>query len=191
MQELSIPASVKEALAIGETGQPSIRLSGLKVEDLPWWIREGIKRQIALMVAEERKTRILEVLATHPTYRADYLKSKIEECRKNIKVVAAHKVREQGTVEEYSILIAQCAIRDRELEGVEDPAKIKAIKKKYPPYNVPAMETQITQCREAMKRCDEVIAKDRQSLEEIHAVRGQCQIRDSELRKLGVNLTAW
>jgi hypothetical protein len=182
---------MEEALAVGETGEVSIRLGGLRIEDLPWWIQERLKPQLEMARNQELKQKALDILAKYPDQRADYLKARIDEAKKNSKLIAQQADKERTTIQEYTALIAQCEIRDEELAKTSDPDEQKAIKKRFPPWNVEAMHRQIFQCEQSIERCEAVIKQEQAAIEKLFEVRALCQQRDADLRAIGIHLTAW
>ena len=93
-----------------------------------------------------------------------------------------------GQINQYKVLISQCEIRDRELAKAKSEREKKGIKKKYPPYDIKAMEEQIEQFRESIARFDKAIDKEHQSIAEITERIVMCRQRDKELRRLGVKV---
>ena len=62
---------------------------------------------------------------------------------------------------------------------------VKMLKSQFPPYDVTALEQQITQCEEAIERSDGVIAQEFRSIGELREARVRCEQRDVELAQLG------
>jgi hypothetical protein len=66
----------------------------------------------------------------------------------------------------------------------EDAEKIKQLLKQYPPYNIQALEDQINQFEQSIKRCDSVIDKEYDSIAEFTKNLALVQQRDLELKAL-------
>jgi len=183
---------------IGETGIKSIRLGGMKVEDLP--IRESALTAVQLPLVEdaERQTKIEGILHGKPKQRVSYLKSRIVECEENIKRISKMKEKTQEDIQQYIGHISLCKFRDKEIEKVQQSSdsrtrkrkRINNLNKQFPPYNVEMMQQQITQWEEAIQRADEVIAQEYKSISEFREVLTVCVDRDAQLKKLGVQVVA-
>jgi uncharacterized coiled-coil DUF342 family protein len=184
---------------IGQTGVESIRIRGKRVEDLPL----GQGNDAVAGLAEARETERLNKIATinkeFPPHRVDYLVSRIKECRENINRVNKSMHEQSTMINDYKGHISLCGYRDKEIEKlrsspesgdvVQDKikmqAKIKELRKNFPPYSVVAMEQQIVQCHEAIERCMAVIQQEQDSIAEFEGVLSLCRKRDIELGKYG------
>jgi len=171
-----------------KTGPGSIRLGGLSVDNLPIAESALTKFQMKSVEENEIENRVKEIFARFPPQPVKYLESRIRECRENI--VRINKVigEQNSMISQYAAQITMCEYRDKELAKTDDPAVIKELKLKYPPYSIPAMEQQIVQCREAVERCNDVIHKEHGSIEELTALVAQCQLRDQELKQYNVTI---
>jgi len=181
---------MKDRGNIGVKGVESIRIGDMKVADLP--IAEGAiaKQQIPLAEDTERKNEIENILAGYPKQSVVYLDSRIGECEENIRRIGDMKTQQHAMISEYNSQISLCKFRDEEINRIAEDdddrsVKIKDLFKRFPPYQVPAMEQQIIQSTEAVDRADEVIAKEYTSIAELRELRGLCDQRDLKLRYLG------
>jgi len=174
---------------IGEYGAKSVRINDLKPENLP--IGEAARAIPACQEADaitERANKIAEIHGKYPKHDAAYLKGAIKEAHDNIGNVGMMKVQQTQTISEYTALLSMCAFRDKELDrldDVEDKEEIKALKLRFPPYNIKAMNQQIKQCEEALVRCEDVFAQENATIQEFSAVLALVTQRDKELDQLG------
>ena len=174
---------------IGQTGVESIRLGGMRVDNLP--IAEGAitAQQMPQKRQEERDNKVEAILAKYPKQSLAFLRGAIRECEATIKNVRGLKADQEKMINDYSGHISLCAYRDSELKSLdpeEDAEKIKELKLKFPPYNVKAMKQQIQLCKEAIIRSDVVIDKEHDDIAKFNGLITRCQQRDRELRELGV-----
>ncbi len=174
---------------IGEYGAKSVRINDCKPENLP--IGEAARAIPAAQEADAvtvRDNKLREIHGKYPKHDAAYLKGSIKEAHDNIGRVGMMKTQQTQTISEYTALLSMCAFRDKELarlDDVEDKEEIKALKLKYPPYNIEAMEQQIKQCEEALVRCEKVFADENDTIQEFSAVLALVTQRDKELAQLG------
>ena len=61
----------------------------------------------------------------------------------------------------------------------------KGLLRRFPAYEIPAMEQQIVQCEEAIERCNKVIEAEHDSIDEFTEVKALCKQRDKELAQYG------
>lgn len=174
---------------IGEVGVGSIRIKGQTIDELPLGLGNQAKEQLPDAIEAERIEKIKTVAAKYPTHRIDYLVSRINECRENIKRVNDLRTQQETMISEYKGHISMCKHRDKLLESVKDSPNFKeekkALFKQFPPYDVDAMEQQIVQCREAIQRTVDVTERENLSIEEFSEVHALCKQRDIELAQLG------
>ena len=177
-------------LNIGVSGPESVRLNGMRVENLP--IAEGVraKTQIPLVHEADRKTKIECVKARYPKASVPQLEARVVECHDNIERIKNFRDKQQSQISEYTSQLAMCKYREGEVAkiGDDDPnriEKIKDLKKRFPPYDVEAMKTQIVQFTEGCERCDDVIKQEHKSIAELSEAIGRCKQRDLELKALG------
>ena len=175
---------------VGELGIESIRIAGMKIKDLPMVAGAHAKRGLPLAIDTERQNAIENILNRFPPQRIDYLEARVRECQAKITQLQQTKAEQSKIITDYTGHISMCKYRDEQLEKLnsEDPgeaAQIKDLKKRFPPYSVPAMQQQITQCEEAIGRCNDVIEKEYNSIAELQRVIGECTERDRQLNNLG------
>jgi len=182
---------------IGQEGIESIRIKGRRIDDLP--LGQGNEAVAGLGEAREtaRMNAINTINAKYPKHRIDYLKSRINECNENIKRVGDTRVEQESMISEYTGLITMCKHRDGEIVKLDDLCKCgkitgdefkirrKEMLKQFPPYDVAAMLKQIVQCKEAIKRCEDVINKEHNSISEFSEMQALCRQRDKELAEYG------
>lgn len=174
----------------GKIGVNSVRLGGMSFDELPIAESAITKPQIKLVEKAEKYNKIENVKAKYPNHDIDYLNSRIIECETNIVRIGKMKNEQHQMINEYSASVKMCEFRDDEISRInnddsEKKSKIRDLEKRFPPYNIEAMNLQITQCLEAIDRGDEVIVKEHISINELKEVLLLCKQRDEELRKLG------
>ena len=178
----------QEVSNIGKTGLDSIRIGGMKPEDLP--LRESAltQEQMPAIKEADRLNQVENVRAKYPTQSVAWIKGAIREAEETIKNVRGLVVGQNTMINEYSAHISLCAHRDTEiakLDPEKDTAAIKALKLQFPPYNVPAMKTQIGLCKEAILRSDVVIDTEHTSISDLRELMQKCIQRDALLKSLG------
>jgi len=129
-------------------------------------------------------------LAGYPKQSVAYLNSRITESEQNILRIGDMKTQQHAMISEYNSQISLCRFRDEEIMRIDEDdkerdTKIKELFKRFPPYQVPAMEQQIIQSAEAIERADGVIAKEYSTIAEMRELKGLCEQRDIKLRYLG------
>ena len=184
-----------------EKGVASIRIMGQKIEDLPFGARERALAQLPLALDTERQNEIKNILARYPKAKIPYLESRVVEARENIQRVA--KMRNECTqnINEYQALIhAQVgkrsyheiepeidAIAARDDLGVDEKkAQIHDLKRGVSYHDVDALKAQIKQFEESIERADRTIQRENDSIAELRETIGKCQMRDMELKNVGV-----
>jgi hypothetical protein len=173
---------------IGATGPPSVRLGGMKVENLPIAEAAGAKPQLPLVEEADKQTKADAIKARYPKHRASYLEGRIREAQHNIQKIRGFRTEQEHKKDEYLSEIALCKYRDQqitELTGEDRDEKRKLLMRKFPPYNVAAMQQQISQFEEACHRSDEVIQAEQESVAEMRELLVQVKNRDAELKNLG------
>jgi len=179
---------MKSTPNIGETGAKSIRLGGMKMEDLPLAEAASAKPQLPDVEENEKQDEIMNIRASFPKQSVAYINSRIKECEENVVRIGQIKGEQQALINEYTSYISLCRHRDKELSKTTDEAERKEIKKAFPLYNVEAMQAQIEQSIDSINKTDEVIAREYQSIAELRELIGTCQQRDNRLTKLGVKI---
>lgn len=172
---------------IGQVGVESIRLNGMKVEDLPIGEAARVQPQIELARDTERQNKIANVIAKYPTQRVDYLEGRIREAKQNQENMARLAQTEQQRIMEYQGHIEMCKHRDREIAKLDperDAASIKALKVQFP-YVIDRLEAQIEISKESIDRFNEVVRRESSDIDEMGQVLGLCKQRDLELKNLG------
>ena len=178
---------------VGISGVDSIRIGEMKISDLPIAESAIAKQQIPLAEDTERQNKIENILRGYPKQSVPYLDSRVLECEVNIARIGEMKNQQSKLISEYTAQITLCKFRDKEIAKIDedDPdkdRKVRELFKDFPPYQVPAMEQQITQSEEAIVRADEVIAKEYDSIAEMRELKGLCEQRDLKLRNLGAKV---
>lgn len=175
---------------IGISGPESVRLNGVRIENLP--IAEGAraKEQIPEVYEADRQTKIAAIKARYPKASVVYYEARVRECHENIERIKNFRDKQQAQISDYTSQLAMCKYREGEIAAIpeDDPdrvAKIKELKKRFPPYDVKAMRAQIVQFEEACERSDSVIAQENASIAELSEAIGRCRQRDLELKALG------
>ena len=181
----------------GQTGLGSIRIGGMKPEDLP--LRESAltQEQMPAIKEADRKNQVENVRAKYPTQSVAWINGAIREAEETIKNVRGLVVQQNTMINEYSAHIGLCAHRDTELAALGNMLKTggivqsyhderaKALKLEFPPYNVKAMKTQIQLCKEAILRSDMVIDTEHKSISDLRELMQKCIQRDALLKSLG------
>ncbi|GAG41788.1 unnamed protein product [marine sediment metagenome] len=182
---------------IGEVGVGSIRLNGKRVQDLPLGQGNDAKSGLKDAIDQERINKIETINAKYPTLRVDYIDSRIDECKENMLRVQGTMTEQATMISEYKGHINMSGYRDKEIVKFEGKVKDgtmtdEALKqekrdlfKRFPPYQIPAMEQQIVQCHEAINRCEKVIEAEQASVAELTEVKALCKQRDVELSAFG------
>jgi hypothetical protein len=170
------------------TGVESIRLGGKSMEELSVVEFAHARQDLPAAYETEKENKIKAIRTKYPKHSINYLTSRVTECEENVKRISTLKIQQQTMISEYNTHVGLCDHRDKELaklDPVKDGETIKALKIQFPPYNVEAMKRQITQCFEAIERCDNVVAQEYASIAELQGVMGLCLQRDKELQALG------
>lgn len=178
----------RETSNIGETGVKSIRLKGMKIEDLPMAMQARVAPQMAIAEDTERQHKANGILKKYPTQRVDYLEGRIRECRTSMEGMNTLMLQEQKRIQEYQGHIEMCKHRDRmidKLDPVEDADEIKALKRQFP-YVIDRLEAQIQISNESIERFQEVVRREASDIEELSAVKALCVQRDVELKAIGL-----
>lgn len=184
---------MKTTTNIGTCGPNSIRVGGMKIQDLPMAELASAVSQIPIVEDTDRQNKVNDVVAGAPKQRVPYLKSRVVECEANIVRIGGMKQQQQQMISEYTAQIGLCKFRDKEIERLDedDPeykTLVKDLFKRFPPYKVSAMEQQIVQSTEAMERADDVVAQEYTSIAELREYLVLCESRDIKLRALGVEI---
>lgn len=182
---------------VGETGVKSIRLKGMKIEELPLPMAARVKDQLELARDTERRCAIEEIIATHPMQRVDYLEGRVAEAKKSQENMNDLSLVEQQRIQEYQGHIEMCKHRDREIEKIaqavadghmtEDYAEDhrKSLKTQFP-YIIDRLQAQIDISNESIKRFQEVTRRESSSIQELSETLALCKERDRLLKLHGV-----
>lgn len=184
----------------GQLGIDSIRIGGMKLDDLP--IAEGAitKQQLPEILEADRKNTIDNIVAKYPKQSVAWVRGAIIECEATLTNVRGLKESQNKMINDYSGHISLCAHRDRELTALDNMLKTggitqgyhderaKKLKLDFPPYDVKAMKQQIQQCKEAIVRSDVVIDKEHQDISTLRELLTKCMQRDVELKEFGVTV---
>ncbi len=176
---------------IGKEGLESIRLGGMSFDQLP--MRESVLAQEQIPAVKEtiKRNKLGNIIAKYPKQTVDWVEGAIRECQATIKNVRSLMERQQTMIDEYTVHITLCDYRDSEIKKLDgrknkDKEKIKELRLKFPPYQIPAMKQQIVQCKEAIQRSNEVIDKEHLSISELRELLVKCKQRDEELKPFGI-----
>lgn len=173
----------------GKEGLDSLRINGSKLDNLPLGQGEQARLGLADFLKTDKETKENNIRAKYPKASEEYIKATIKELRANIKRVREMKSGLKSKIAEYNTLITQGKIRDAQIEllnkdNPEDAKKIRELLKQFPPYNIQALEDQISQFEESIKRCDAVIDQEHDSIAEFNKNLALVQQRDRELRSI-------
>lgn len=186
---------------IGETGVKSIRLKGMKIEELPLPMAARVKDQLRLAEDTERQNKIGEVIKTHPTQRVDYLEGRIAECKQSQDSMNKLALTEQQRIQEYQGHIEMCKHRDRELAKIDKAVadghmtddyaeqQRKSLRLQFP-YVIDRLQAQIDISNESIQRFNEVTRRESGSIQELSECLALCRKRDELLNQLGVRQAA-
>jgi len=170
---------------IGVKGPDSLRLGGMKVDELPFAAAQQTKHQLPEFHATEKLNKIARIKARYPKQSVDWCNGAIRECHKNMLNVKNLRKTAQESIEEYKALIKQCKRRDRKIDEAEAQGKsedeIRLIKKEFPLYQIKPMKHQIGQFKATMNQCDNVIEKEKASITEVRELQTVCEERDKLL----------
>lgn len=99
----------------GQLGLESIRIGGVKIQELPIAESALAKSQMYLVESEAKQCAIKSVLKKYNLYDIPSLVNNIEQCDQNIKRFELAIGKERESKEECSIALALCKQRDKEL----------------------------------------------------------------------------
>lgn len=181
---------------VGQVGVDSIRIGGMTLNTLPIAEAALTKEQWPQVVANAKRQEIENILAEYPKQKISYLDSRVRECEDTIGKIQKLKTDQQAMINDYTTHIGLCKFRDREISKLQESVMdadvrkdyIRDLKRKYPPYDVEAMEAQIAQCKDAIERSDSIIKQEYDSIAELKDVITHCKIRDEKLKPYGVEV---
>lgn len=105
---------------IGEEGIDSIRIGGMKIEDLPMANAADVKAQMPLVHDTIRQNKIEDLIAKYPKQKVDYLQSRMKECSLNVDQQTKFKGEMGLKIQDYQGKISMDGYRDAQLK-VLDP----------------------------------------------------------------------
>jgi hypothetical protein len=171
-----------------DVGISSIRIAGKSADELPLVAGTHFKMGLPAAIKSDTDNKIGQLRAIYPKLSVQYIDSRVKECYENIDRVSKLRVDQNEMINEYTGHITLCKYRDTQIAGLDpvaDASTIKQLKRDFPPYNVEAMETQIGQCKEAIKNASTVIQQEHDSIAEFQGAKTLCVKRDKELAELG------
>ena len=186
---------------INVIGVDSIRINGSIISQLPLAESINAANQIPLARDDERQNAIAAIISSYPTQKVSAISARIREAQSNIKRISTMRDTQQTMINDYTITVRMCGVRDKELsmlypdEGEERSAKIRewnmtlanADTAAYIVYdNMEAFQNQIHQCEAAIEKAEMVIEREREDISGMEKLSGQIVARDIELRRLGV-----
>jgi len=172
---------------IGKTGADSLRVDGMQIGNLPLGQGNEAKEGLADFLETHHETLRNNIAAKFPKHKVEFLKARIQECEGNIQKIKNFKQDLKAKISEYRLLIKEVTLADeqiKQLDPEQHKEQIKKIRKKTPPYNIPALNQQIVQFEDAIERCDVTIEQDYDSISEIREVLALAEQRDKELRNI-------
>lgn len=174
---------------IGKNGPESIRIDGRKIEDLPLGLGNEAKDGLAGFLKTDKETKENNIRSRYPKQEADYVKATIRDCEQNIDRIKTFKAGLKEQVTDYRNLLADCSFRDKEMEqynkdNPNDADAMKALRLKYPPYDIDALKQQIIQFEEGITRSDDVIEKDHDSIRAFSQVLVLVEQRDRDILRM-------
>jgi hypothetical protein len=173
----------------GKEGLDSLRINGSKLDNLPLGQGEKAKEGLVDFLKTDKETKANNIKAKYPKASEEYIRGSLRELNGNISRVKGLKKNLQEKIVEYRELITQGQVRDSQIEQLnkenpEDAEKIKQLLKQFPPYNIKALEEQVTQFEQSIERCDSVIEKEYESIAEFTKNLALVQQRDRELKAI-------
>lgn len=184
---------------IGEKGIESIRIDGMRIDELPMVAAAHAKQQLPLALETARQNRVNDIKSRYPTQNCGYLIGRINEARNNIDRMRGQIRKTRASIKEYYVQIRECrgkpTLRDLEPQFAEIAAsdlttsekkeKIHQLRSQpLAPYDVEAMLQQIEQFDEYIEKLTDVIATEHESIAEMTGVLALCEQRDRELKSI-------
>lgn len=186
---------------IGEVGVGSIRIAGQRIEDLPLGLGNEAKAQLPLAMDMERQQKIAGVLSRFPTGKRVYYESRIKEASANIVGFGEQRIKRRKWIGEYRATLQQIDgmpnVRDLEedifavsqrtdIDLAEKTQVIHDMKEGTTTYVPEKMVEQIGQYEVDIERYDEAIQDENNSIGLLRQTIGLVEMRDQELKNLGV-----
>ncbi len=186
---------------IGEVGIRSIRIAGHRVEDLPLGMGNEAKAQIPLALDMQRQQKIAGVLKKFPTGKRVYYESRVKEANSNIVGFGEQRVLRRKWIGEYRATLQQIdgvpnvreledeifAVSQRtDIDLAEKTSIIHNMKEGHTTFVPEAMVEQMTQYETDIERYDIAIQEENDAIGLLSQTIGLVELRDFELRNLGV-----
>jgi hypothetical protein len=142
---------------IGLEGIDSIRIGGMKIEDLPLANAHDVKMQMPLVEDTIRQNKIEDLIAKYPKQSVAYLQSRMEECKLNIDQQTGFKGEMGLKIQDYQGKISMDGYRDTQLKtldpdgslcklmGANGAERIRAKEQNREPVLTEVTEAQIAQ----------------------------------------------
>ncbi|MDB4490055.1 hypothetical protein N9045_00925 [bacterium] len=174
---------------VGQEGYESLRINGSKIGNLPLGQGEKARQGLAEFIKTEKQTKVNNIKAKYPNVSEAYIEAALKELKNNISRVKQMKNGMKDKIAEYSTLVTQSQVRDAQTAQLskDNPAEAKQIKellKKYPPYNVKALQDQIEQFEQSIDRCNSVLEREYESIAEFRGTLALIKQREIELRNI-------
>ena len=119
-------ATGEQTSNVGEVGIKSIRIAGMRIEDLPMVPGAHAKMQLPLAIDNERKQRIKDVVKKYPHQKVPALEAAINECNENIRRQTNYKAELAKKIAEYEGLKSYGDYGKQQLEALDPGGKIAA-----------------------------------------------------------------
>lgn len=184
----------------GEVGIESIRLNGKKLDNLPPHQSRQAQLQLPEAIQAELDQKVENICGKFPRTTKEYVESRIEEARTSIKDFKQVKKDRMQTIKEFvhqAKALKGPSFRDiePELEAIgnredisfeERKALIREKRLACSQYDRNAMYEQVQQFQEDIERLDAAIQAENDSIADLTSTLGKLEIRDAELKSLGV-----
>lgn len=180
----------KQTPNIGEVGVKSIRLGGMKVDDLPIAEAHFAKEQLPLSEEDIRQNEIAAVRARYPTQPVEAINGRIREARGMAVTFRQRRDEIHKQRQVYVALLQDVKKRDvkiAKLDPKDDkyPDRVKLLNDQYGPWQEDGLRIQLGQFDDSIDRFAEMIEREQKSIDELSELIGECRARDKELARLG------
>lgn len=184
----------------GEIGVGSIRINGAKLDNLPPHQSRQAQLQLPDAIKAELDQNVANICARYPRVTREYLESRVREAQaaiedfKQVKQERAASIRELVTTAKAQ---TGPSFRDiePELEAIGKREDLTFEEKKLlirekrigcSQYDRGALLEQVQQFQGDIERLDAAIQKENDSIAELKSTLGKIEVRDAELKALGV-----
>lgn len=116
-----------ETSNIGQTGLESMRIGGMRVDDLPMAAAAAVKAQLPLAIDTDRQAKVEGCIAKYPKAPDGYFDGRIREAESNIAQQGTFKADIARQIAEYRGLRAGGEYRDVELAKLDADGTIQAL----------------------------------------------------------------